>query len=78
MPLYECSACHGVENTALSNYWMRKAKGLALLCSQCDPAIGKWHGQFVKRDVACYEPDGRGFLKPVEVAETPTSDSLPP
>jgi len=49
MPLYECSVCHAVENTALTNFWwdhMHESK--PALCSECDPAIGKWHGQFPK------------------------------
>ena len=47
MPLFECSKCHCVENTALSNYaWNHLHDGLPPLCSECDPEIGKWHGQF--------------------------------
>lgn len=58
MPLFKCEQCGCVENTALSNYWTRNinwdstnAEPLKnpALCSECDPEIGKWHGQFPKR-----------------------------
>lgn len=52
MPLYECSVCHAVENTALTNFWwdvMRDKK--PALCSECDPEIGTWHGHFPKTTV---------------------------
>lgn len=51
MPLFECSTCGALENTALSNYWsdvMHDKK--PALCSECDPEIGKWHGSFPKRN----------------------------
>lgn len=54
MPLFECSACHCYENTALSNWAIRHMRENRLpdgqvppaLCSACDPKIGEWHGQF--------------------------------
>lgn len=58
MPLFKCSKCGCVENTALSNFWSRGMNfetGKLIvpkppaLCSECDPAIGKWHGEFPKR-----------------------------
>lgn len=57
MPLFKCETCGCVENTALSNYWTRNIdwaqQGVTLsnpaLCSECDPAIGRWHGWFPKR-----------------------------
>ncbi len=58
MPLFRCEQCGCVENTALSNYWMRgrdavtlapRAVPLPALCSECDPQIGRWHGEFPKR-----------------------------
>lgn len=58
MSLFRCSKCNAVENTALSGYWTRNydvGKGEPLvppLCSECNPAIGKWHGKFPKRTVA--------------------------
>ena len=43
MPLFICSKCKNVENTALCGYWYRKSEPL---CSKCDPEFGKWHGIF--------------------------------
>lgn len=49
MPLFKCSECGCVENTALSNFWPDTAMGkLPPLCSECDPKIGKWHSEFPK------------------------------
>jgi hypothetical protein len=55
MPLYQCKKCGAVENTACANYWWRtnpalhKDDGLPPeVCSECDPEIGKWHGEFPK------------------------------
>ena len=45
MPLFECSKCGVVENTALSNgSWRHLQEGKPLECSQCHD--GKWHGEF--------------------------------
>ena len=51
MPIFECSKCGCIENTAASNYVAQKyAKPpKPLLCSECDPEIGKWHGMFEKQ-----------------------------
>ena len=55
MSLYLCVECGCVENTALANYWGRLYKAPPFetdgraLCSECDPAIGKWHGEFEKK-----------------------------
>jgi hypothetical protein len=46
MPLFHCSQCGCIENTALGAYWYNKAKGKPVLCSECD--TGKWHGRFPK------------------------------
>lgn len=46
MPLFKCEQCGVVENTALSNYWDSLLEKKPKLCSQCDPDIGEWHGQF--------------------------------
>jgi hypothetical protein len=55
MPLFECSRCHCVENTALSNYWTDvHLEKKPALCSECDPQIGKWHGAFPRTPVADY------------------------
>ncbi len=46
MPLFRCTHCDSVENTALSPYWELKAKGLPVLCSEC--GRGQWHDRFPK------------------------------
>jgi hypothetical protein len=51
MPLFNCTSCAAIENTALSKYWTdlyRRDKSVPFnpLCSKCDPRIGKWHGNF--------------------------------
>lgn len=51
MPLFECSSCHVVDNTALTHYAIRRAQKKPPLCSQCDPAIGKWHGAFPRQSM---------------------------
>lgn len=47
MSLFVCAHCEGIENTALSNYWIRQGK--SPLCSECDPKIKKWHDSFPKQ-----------------------------
>lgn len=50
MPLFECTKCHVIDNTALSNFWHDViGDGKPALCSECDPAIGRWHGSFPRR-----------------------------
>lgn len=47
MPLYECSKCSTIDNTALTGFWWEVMhKGHPALCSACDPEIKEWHGQF--------------------------------
>lgn len=53
MSLFQCYACGCRENTATCNFWSRiegQWRGLPsqpwMLCSACDPGIGKWHGEF--------------------------------
>lgn len=60
MPLFMCSACRNVENTALSNFWTRPNR--PPLCSACDPDIGKWHGEFERRSAVGYVVGKDGFL----------------
>lgn len=57
MPLFKCSRCTCVENTALGAYWTRKDEPL---CSEC--ATGKWHGQFPKEPAAGWKLGDDGFL----------------
>lgn len=65
MPLFNCTSCAAIENTALSNYWVdqhRKDKSVPFnpLCSKCDPRIGEWHGRFERT----YEPVAEQSLAP--------------
>ena len=46
MPLFACSKCHTVENTALGEYWKNQSEGKPVLCSEC--VTGTWHGEFPK------------------------------
>jgi len=49
MSTFICEGCGAVENTATSNYWVRQMYNESLLCSKCDPKIGKWHNMFEKK-----------------------------
>lgn len=49
MPLFQCSRCGAADNSALTNAWEALRSGAPPLCSACDPAIGKWHGEFTRR-----------------------------
>lgn len=60
MPLFSCTQCQCVDNTAATNYW-QAGKGAAL-CSECDPEIGQWHGRFPKKSAVGYLIDQAGFL----------------
>lgn len=57
MSLYRCTKCDVIENTALGGYWIQQMDAHKAgvkyepLCSQCDPTIGKWHGQFPRKGV---------------------------
>lgn len=65
MPLFECSQCHTVENTACCNYWVRvHLEKEPPLCSECDPDIGKWHGLFPRATVTEY--NAKNPASPVE------------
>lgn len=57
MPLFKCSKCGAIENTALGNYWIESRNKKPVLCSECGPE-GKWHGKFEKRDA-----DAAGFIQ---------------
>lgn len=48
MPLFICSECECVDNTALGNFWSRQINKQPPLCAECDPGIGKWHDAFDK------------------------------
>jgi hypothetical protein len=62
MPLFPCSKCNCIEDTALSHYWSARLRQKAALCSACDPTIGKWHGEFAKESAQGWVTDRSGFL----------------
>lgn len=49
MPLFICSQCGHIDNTATSHYWLDVlCDGKPPLCALCDPAIGQWHNRFAR------------------------------
>jgi hypothetical protein len=85
MPLFPCSKCNCVEDTALSHYWSARLRQTSAVCSACDPTIGKWHGEFPKESAARWINDRNGFLldkraverwlgQPMEVFARPDQD----
>ena len=62
MPFFQCSKCHCVEDTALSRYWSARVQQNQILCSACDPKIGKWHGEFPQESAKGWFSDNRGIL----------------
>lgn len=65
MPLFNCTKCGAVENTALSGYWSAyygrdPSVPFQPLCSKCDPDIGEWHGRFPRK----FEPVADQSLAP--------------
>lgn len=77
MPLYRCTKCDVVENTACGGFWQQQMKAHEdgvkhePLCSQCDPEIGEWHGKFPRQGVtSAWLLDSRGFLWRPKEAET--------
>lgn len=54
----------------MSGYWQAE-KGAAV-CSECDPAIGQWHGQFPKRSAVGMLVDQQGHLWRKEALEAGT------
>lgn len=79
MPLFECSKCRAVDNTALGNYWWdTQHEGKPPLCAECDPEIGQWHGHFEKvtaSDFTNLHPKEKiDYPWPKNVAEKPTGE----
>jgi hypothetical protein len=62
MPLFPCSKCNCIEDTALSHYWSARLRQTAAVCSACDPTIGKWHGEFPRESAHGWVTDRSGFL----------------
>lgn len=85
MPLFMCSKCGGVDNTALGDFWSRRKEPL---CAECSPRTGEWHGRWPKKSAEGYlvDPDGylytqkevdghfksRGPFRPVTLPSPPT------
>lgn len=79
MPLFKCSQCGCIENTAVCNYWA--ARHLIIppappLCSLCDPQIGKWHGIFERKPATGMKLGNDGFLYEPELLASGSFDSL--
>jgi hypothetical protein len=71
MSLFMCTECGSVENTALSNYAVRRAiDKLPPVCSACDPEIGAWHGLFPQLSAVGMALGRDGFLYSPEEFET--------
>lgn len=77
MPLFKCTTCHHVENTALSNYWVAvHVDKSPALCSLCDPGIGVWHDGFPRKPACGMLVDDAGFLwsrEELDAGVVPTS-----
>jgi hypothetical protein len=61
MSFFQCGKCGCVEDTALCRYWSARLRQTQTLCSACDPAIAKWHGQFPRESARDWIRDERGF-----------------
>lgn len=65
MSLFACEECGVVENTALCG-WVEGPSGRRLICSQCNPTIGRWHGRWPREDAvrAGYTPiEGSRYIE---------------
>jgi hypothetical protein len=60
MSLFQCTKCGCGEETSLCHYWAARVRGTAPICSACDPAVGKWHGEFPR------EPFGLRYKREIE------------
>lgn len=70
MPIFRCSKCGMVDNTAISGYWCwvnhwpegatdaSQMEKRPPLCSQCNPEIGQWHGRFPR-----FTPESEGYVE---------------
>jgi hypothetical protein len=85
MPLFPCSKCDCIEDTALCHYWSARLRQRSAVCSACDPTIGKWHGEFPKESARGWIKDRNGFLldkraierwlgQPIEIFARPTQE----
>jgi hypothetical protein len=62
MSLFQCTACGGIDNTALGNFWTRQRERLPWLCAACDPDMQAWHGHFPQQSAVGYWVDAGGHL----------------
>jgi hypothetical protein len=62
MPLFPCSKCNCIEDTALCHYWSARMRQTPAVCSACDPTIGKWHGEFARETAEGWINGRNGFL----------------
>src|SRR5882757_6168309 len=62
MPMFPCSKCNCIEDTALCHYWSARLRQTSAVCSACDPTIGKWQGKFPKESAQGWISDRDGFL----------------
>jgi hypothetical protein len=77
MPLFRCSGCGAIENTALCHFWMSsKLEGKDPLCSLCDPEIAKWHGIFPRKSADGMLMGNDGFLYEPELFATGSFDGM--
>jgi hypothetical protein len=62
MPLFACTKCRCIENTACAagGYWINKMQAKDPLCSEC--MTGRWHGQFPKETATGMLLASDGFL----------------
>ena len=81
MSLFQCYECGCRENTATCNFWSNMDgnwRGVEsqpwMLCSACDPSIGKWHDKFERRFLpkGMFVTNERGNLAHKETGEENT------
>ena len=77
MPLYECTVCHSIDNTALTNFWDARLHDQPLLCSACDPEIGQWHGKFPRETADEHLAKHPGSRIQYQSADSITGDGSP-
>jgi hypothetical protein len=72
MAFFQCRKCGCAEDTALCHYWSARLWETALICSACDPTVGKWHGEFPREPYAV-----RHALEYERLLEAPWVQSRP-
>lgn len=70
MPIFACSKCETMDNSAVADYWHCRD---APLCSECSPRYKAWHGRFEKMSAEGYirEADGFTLVRPLVKEPTP-------